>query len=169
MLNEELWISSTQISPWIWYEHRSDTHLMQHCEFTVNNANTILINTLSCLQLQWFSDYIGANRMFSQSQLLRKVGIFRLKLPWRNDWNVTDCGVYAMRHMEEYMGQKPDEWHIGLTKDSTKRLVYLRVRYCRTLLTSEINQYREQNMAAAKEKFPASVVSKFDKFLEGMS
>ncbi|KNA20687.1 hypothetical protein SOVF_050180, partial [Spinacia oleracea] len=37
--------------------------------------------------------------------------IVLLEMPWKNRTNKTDCGVYAMRHMEIYKGNQT--WNCG--------------------------------------------------------
>lgn len=37
--------------------------------------------------------------------------IVLLEMPWKNRTNKTDCGVYAMRHMETYKGNQT--WNCG--------------------------------------------------------
>jgi Ulp1 family protease len=37
-----------------------------------------------------------------------------VKMPWRNIRNVHDCGIYMMRHMETFMGDR--KWNCGLKK-----------------------------------------------------
>nr|KAJ0228453.1 hypothetical protein LSAT_V11C100010090 [Lactuca sativa] len=69
----------------------------------------------------------------------------RLIMPWRTVYNKKDCGVFAMRHMESYFGEKGSKWKCGLPKEGTsqeKILEKLRMKYTTTILTSEINTKR---------------------------
>lgn len=35
----------------------------------------------------------------------------RLEMPWRTKSNNVDCGIFAMRHMETYCGNKLRGWN----------------------------------------------------------
>lgn len=115
---------------------------------------------------QMFCDYLESHKMGLKALSMRRVPIDRMKMSWRNIKNKVDCAVYAMRHMETFMGQKVKEWDIGLMKDHSKQLLYLRAKYCRVLLTCEINMHRDRNMAEAKAKFNKTYVRDFDRFIE---
>lgn len=89
-------------------------------------------------------------------------------MPWRNDTNKNDCGVYAMRHMETYMGQKMKDWNPGLRKNGLKQLRYMRAKYSAALLSYEMNDHREDNIAVANDhyKFARSDEVDVEKMLE---
>ncbi|CAI9285150.1 unnamed protein product [Lactuca saligna] len=68
-----------------------------------------------------------------------------LEMSWRTVKNKVDCGVFAMRHMETYMGQPLSKWKPGLHKESAVQqttLEKLRQRYAHIMLTSEINMLK---------------------------
>lgn len=67
-------------------------------------------------------------------------------MPWRNETNKIDSGVYGMLHMETYMGQKMRDWNCGLKQRSEKHMRFLRVKYCKALLTSENNNHSADNV-----------------------
>lgn len=71
-----------------------------------------------------------------------------------------------MRHMELYSGEKAENWDIGLNGDPTKQMVYLRARFCRIILTCDINMQRLQNIAAAKARFNTSIEPHFNRYLQ---
>ncbi|KAL3621637.1 hypothetical protein CASFOL_036549 [Castilleja foliolosa] len=83
----------------------------------------------------------------------KKINYIRLAMPWRDDTNKVDCGVFAMRHMETYMGETVRSWRCGLAKDKPKMLKYMRVKYCAAILGSDINIHRDQVLAASKEYY----------------
>ncbi|KAL3622606.1 hypothetical protein CASFOL_034017 [Castilleja foliolosa] len=83
----------------------------------------------------------------------KKINYIRLAMPWRDDTNKVDCGVFAMRHMETYMGETVRSWRCGLAKDKPKMLKYMRVKYCAAILGSDINILRDQVLAASKEYY----------------
>lgn len=94
--------------------------------------------------------------------------IERLKMPWRNTSNKVDCGVYAMRHMETYMGQRIKDWDTGFkAKCQTKMRIY-RAKYCKALLSSKFNRKKKENDAAAKhhlDKASPEVQKDIDNFI----
>nr|GEZ45980.1 hypothetical protein [Tanacetum cinerariifolium] len=52
------------------------------------------------------------------------------KLKWRTSNNHVDCGVFAMIHMENYVGDAAKNWEFGLCEDSDEQLSMLqRMRY----------------------------------------
>ena len=78
----------------------------------------------------------------------------RLTMPWRTVYNKVDCGVFAMRHMESYFGEKGSKWKCGLPKEGgsqEKILEKLRMKYAAAILTSEINTKRDDVLKAAYE------------------
>lgn len=98
------------------------------------------------LQVELFTEYLEKKHFMTKGKIVRGAVIERLKMPWRNEENKVDCGVYTMRHMETYMGQKVKDLKIGLKKNSTKQLRFLRGKYCKALLTSEVNDLNEDNI-----------------------
>nr|KAJ0195054.1 hypothetical protein LSAT_V11C700375380 [Lactuca sativa] len=78
----------------------------------------------------------------------------RLTMPWRKIYNKVDSGVFAMRHMESYFGEKGSKWKCGLPKEGgsqEKIMEKLRMKYAATILTSEINTKRDDVLKAAYE------------------
>ena len=51
-------------------------------------------------------------RKFSpkKSTMLHEAAIVRLQMKWRTENNVLDCGIFAMNHMETYMGNGLKNW-----------------------------------------------------------
>lgn len=101
------------------------------------------------LQIELFAEYLEKKQFMTKGQIVRGAVIERLKMPCRNEENKVDCAMYAMRHMETYMGQKVKDWKIGLKNNSIKQLRFLRGKYCRALLTSEVNDLNEDNIKNA--------------------
>ncbi|CAI9283923.1 unnamed protein product [Lactuca saligna] len=78
----------------------------------------------------------------------------RLEMSWRTVKNKVDCGVFAMRHMETYMGQPLSKWKSGLHKESAVQqttLENLRQRYTLIMLTSEINMLKAKVLDLAEK------------------
>ncbi|KAL3618811.1 hypothetical protein CASFOL_037334 [Castilleja foliolosa] len=66
-----------------------------------------------------FLESSGINR---KAQFLKKLNFHRLKMHWRDENNRVDCGVYAMRHMETYMGGSLKSWRCGLSKNNPRTM-----------------------------------------------
>lgn len=78
----------------------------------------------------------------------------RLEMSWRTVKNKVDCGVFAMRHMETYMGQPLSKWKPGLHKENAVQqttLEKLRQRYAHIMLTSEINMLKAKVLDLAEK------------------
>nr|KAJ0187440.1 hypothetical protein LSAT_V11C900479030 [Lactuca sativa] len=65
----------------------------------------------------------------------------RLEMSWRTVKNKVDYGVFAMRHMETYMGQPLSKW----------KPEKLRQRYAHIMLTSEINMLKAKVLDLAEK------------------
>ena len=74
-----------------------------------------------------------------QVAALRKAEPTVLRIEWTTTTNKVDSGVYVMRHMETYMGQKANEWKCGLTPRSALSLQYLRAKISKELLFGDSN------------------------------
>nr|KAJ0211254.1 hypothetical protein LSAT_V11C400213610 [Lactuca sativa] len=78
----------------------------------------------------------------------------RLEMPWRTVRHKVDCGVFAMRHIETYMGQPISNWKPGLYKESAIQqttLEKLRQRYAHRMLASEINMLKAKVLDLAEK------------------
>ncbi|KAL4572591.1 hypothetical protein LXL04_019371 [Taraxacum kok-saghyz] len=78
---------------------------------------------------------------------IKKLKPIRAKMPCRTKDNKYDCGIYVMRHMEDYVGQKAKDWDCGIPKDSSKQestLRMLRKKYLCRILTSDINNSKNE-------------------------
>lgn len=58
-----------------------------------------------------------------------------------------------MRHMETYKGEKVNDWKCGLKKNSLKQLMFLRAKYCRTFLNTDLNDINLDNVSASSKHF----------------
>ncbi|XP_056698038.1 uncharacterized protein [Spinacia oleracea] len=76
--------------------------------------------------------------------------IVLLEMPWKNRTNKTDCGVYAMRHMETYKGNQT--WNCGFknTDEDKDFICKLRMRYGTEILLSVLNKRHELTYLALK-------------------
>ncbi|MFS7903366.1 hypothetical protein Hanom_Chr01g00023211 [Helianthus anomalus] len=76
----------------------------------------------------------------------------RLEISWATIGNYEDCGIYAMRHMETWMGITEDRWDVGFpTKmaKAKKKIAQLMKKYGVKLITSEANKHREHILKEA--------------------
>lgn len=72
-----------------------------------------------------------------------------LQMHWQTRDNSDDCGIFVMRHMETYMGTHVNQWTTGLHTESVlqkRQLEKLRIIYCHHMLTSPLNERREENL-----------------------
>ncbi|KAD6794376.1 hypothetical protein E3N88_05272 [Mikania micrantha] len=69
----------------------------------------------------------------------------KLEMPWQTEKNFIDCGIFAMRHMETYMGKEIKEWKedCAILEESSgkqnEQLLDLRYKYLSKILLSDIN------------------------------
>lgn len=85
----------------------------------------------------------------------------QMKVKWHTTNNNIDCGVFAMCHMETYMGQPDENWNCDLPVESNEQSVKLRrlrMRYASKILTHEINSHAERNM-----KLATDFIKKYDR------
>ncbi|KAL1541069.1 hypothetical protein AAHA92_25333 [Salvia divinorum] len=87
----------------------------------------------------FFCRYMTTTGLHAQCKYVIKSKIERLKMNWRTKDNVEDCGVFLMRHMESYMGQRLQDWKCGLSVRSKNKLQRLRAKYCGALMNAGNN------------------------------
>ncbi|KVH91295.1 hypothetical protein Ccrd_006691 [Cynara cardunculus var. scolymus] len=76
---------------------------------------------------------------------LDEIGQERLRMDWQTRNNFDDYGVFAMRHMETYMGDVRT-WNTGLSKEGKTQeiqIASLRMKYVAKLLVSNYNKKKE--------------------------
>ncbi|KAH6807952.1 hypothetical protein C2S51_029060 [Perilla frutescens var. frutescens] len=86
-----------------------------------------------------FGNYLEAEGIKVKATTVRRACIDRLQMPWRDGANNNDCGSYAMRHMETYMGHAIKFWNCGLEKGNVRRMKRLCIKYYAAILASEMN------------------------------
>nr|GEY90704.1 ubiquitin-specific protease 13 [Tanacetum cinerariifolium] len=84
-------------------------------------------------------DWVGEKKLFSRylkeqnhssHEAIAKMRPFIPKLKWRTSNNHVDCGVFAMIHMDNYVGNAAKNWEFGLCEESDEQLSMLqRMRY----------------------------------------
>ncbi|KAJ9541227.1 hypothetical protein OSB04_027733 [Centaurea solstitialis] len=88
-----------------------------------------------------------ANKLLKAKQKIQKMS-------WRTS-NQVDCGIFAMRHMETFMGGNLLKWHCGFDQEGDKQklqIEYLRIKYVSEILLSNVNCNKEF-VTAEVEKF----------------
>ncbi|KAL8262707.1 hypothetical protein R6Q59_024056 [Mikania micrantha] len=78
--------------------------------------------------------------------------IQNLKLEWGTEDNITDCGVFLMRHMELFMGSYKKTFECGFKKDKAKQknqIIALRKKYATRILLSNVNVQKERVLKEA--------------------
>ncbi|GJT42796.1 FAR1-related sequence 5-like protein [Tanacetum coccineum] len=76
-----------------------------------------------------FSRYLKEQN-HSSHEAVAKMRPFIPKLKWRTSNNHVDCGVFAMIHMENYVGHATKNWEFGLCEESDEQVSMLqRLRY----------------------------------------
>nr|GFC06282.1 hypothetical protein [Tanacetum cinerariifolium] len=55
---------------------------------------------------------------YSSHKAVAKMRPFIPKLKWQTSNNHVDCGVFAMIHMENYVGDAAKNWEFGLCEES---------------------------------------------------
>ncbi|PWA56980.1 ulp1 protease family, C-terminal catalytic domain-containing protein [Artemisia annua] len=79
-----------------------------------------------------------------------------LKMAWRTRKNESDCGIFVMRHMETYNGQKVEEWNSGFRNEGEGQkgqLKTLRRKYAAKILLSDENLHRKKIISESIEFF----------------
>lgn len=96
--------------------------------------------------------------------MLQKANVKVLEMKWSIKEDTTDCGLYAMRHMETYMGTKVTDWKCDLTNKQSKSLQLLRPKYCTAMLYNKnsrafscVPRLTSNQFAAAKKIRPIDV------------
>ncbi|KAL4580014.1 hypothetical protein LXL04_016187 [Taraxacum kok-saghyz] len=67
-------------------------------------------------------------------------------MSWMTKKNKVDCGVFVMRHMERYKGEKMDKWDALLEMECDslqEQLNKLRRKYVTKILLSDMNLVKE--------------------------
>ncbi|KAJ0823748.1 putative nodulin homeobox protein [Helianthus annuus] len=95
------------------------------------------------------------------AEKLRTTEPVRLKFPWQTLYNVIDCGIFLMRHMETYNGTSVKEWTCGFSAErnikgevlgnQAKEIEDLRKKYISKMLLSDVNTARVDVEREVKE------------------
>ncbi|XP_042006343.1 uncharacterized protein LOC121755121 [Salvia splendens] len=88
---------------------------------------------------KFLADAIDKCKDSRMADLIRGCTTHVVALPWRNNLSIMEDGMYVMRHLETYFGEKDKDWDCGLTAKGSKSLEMFRIKFARVLLTSPYN------------------------------
>ncbi|KAI3744433.1 hypothetical protein L1987_57513 [Smallanthus sonchifolius] len=129
--------------------------------FTDNLENRLRILNIKTLKIRKtvcaYLDSIGCNI----SKTMEMAENNRVELPWRTLDNKVDCGIFAMCHMETFMGSTT--WQCGFDPEKelekqTRQITELLYKYISKILLSDLNNFKDKHLEYAKE---------FSKSMEG--
>ncbi|CAI9285069.1 unnamed protein product [Lactuca saligna] len=101
----------------------------------------------------YFSKFLDNNRRDKVS-LFKSMKPKKMKMAWQTKTKTNDDGIFLMRHMEKYMGEKEEKWDVELGEESvrtSKKIAKLRTFYVSKLANHQINKQRKLNVTEALE------------------
>nr|GMD50415.1 uncharacterized protein LOC109150823 [Ipomoea batatas] len=100
-----------------------------------------------------FSEYLMKRGHTSLAERITKLPVELVKMNWRTADNKTDCGLYCMRHMETYMGNR--QWKCGFTPKNPNDpyLASLRALYASRIIMMPVNVHKANVIRNAEEHF----------------
>lgn len=114
------------------------------------------------MQKKFFGRYLEeVNHQKAKQMSNPNLTINLLDMPWKTKNNKTDCGIFAMRHMETFKGQTDGKYSCGFPKEGGSQDVMLdrvRSKYAHRLIMSDINIMKNDilNLARDYSKVPKS-------------
>ena len=78
---------------------------------------------------KYLADALMKFRRPKLAGMIRKCSTHLLSMPWRGIFNRVDCGVYLMRHMETFFGDKDKDWDCRFTARGNKNVEMLRIKF----------------------------------------
>ena len=110
---------------------------IRYINMQISSAWQCLFNKL---QIDFFVYTLEKYGCASYGHMLQKATVKVLEMKWSAKEDTTDCGLYAMRHMETYMGMKVTDWKCDLTNKQSRPLQLLRAKYCTAMLYNNNNR-----------------------------
>lgn len=101
----------------------------------------------------YFSKFLDNNRRDKVS-LSKYMKPKKMKMAWQTKTKTNDDGIFLMRHMEKYMGEKEEKWDVELGEESvrtSKKIAKLRTFYVAKLANHQINKQIKLNVEEALE------------------
>ncbi|XP_042027159.1 uncharacterized protein LOC121774333 [Salvia splendens] len=109
---------------------------------------------IMCFNLKMQMMDVIDNALISEELIKKKYGAApSMLMPWQNDTNKVDCGVYVMRQMETYMGGAVRNWNSCLMKKGTEAFTKLRAKYTEALLIGDTNKKTFETFTMIQQKF----------------
>ncbi|GKC47693.1 ulp1 protease family, C-terminal catalytic domain-containing protein, partial [Tanacetum coccineum] len=147
------WLYTEMIDIWciiLNVKERKTSALRQSRLFCDTFAAAYNIEDLAILKTkryESFKEYIFVAAIIHNSSMSSLIDVHPVvKTPWRTTMNQTDCGIFLMRVMETYFGQKLDQLNTSFKIDAQeqkKQINILRQRYAAEILLSDINVMRD--------------------------
>ncbi|KAK1401976.1 hypothetical protein POM88_001581 [Heracleum sosnowskyi] len=106
-----------------------------------------------------FVKYLQLKGFQVLAQMIRKLKPSYLSMPWQTKSNSADCGIFVMRHMETYKGDTKN-WETELRNEGFgqyKQIIKLRSKYNNAIMSSNINERKDEIMAEAQKLFKKCV------------
>ncbi|KAL2901056.1 Tumor necrosis factor ligand superfamily member 12 [Bienertia sinuspersici] len=85
--------------------------------------NRLLDNNISFLRA--FATFYATFQSTKNKNMFEEICNFKtktLKMKWRSNDNYDDCGVYLLKHMQTYHGEKDIEWENGLQLNNVDQI-----------------------------------------------
>ncbi|KAI3712107.1 hypothetical protein L1987_70656 [Smallanthus sonchifolius] len=105
-----------------------------------------------------------------KAHVMEKMCPRKLKLKWETTDNVTDCGVFVMRHMEMFKG-KECEFECGVSDHERRKIaqIYnLRMKNAAKILLSDAKVYKEKVMRDAEETSKKMESNEYGNVIKGL-
>ncbi|KAH6755377.1 hypothetical protein C2S53_013829 [Perilla frutescens var. hirtella] len=103
-----------------------------------------------------FTNYLRVKGMRAKAAALSKLKVNTLDLPCSGQHKNSDCWIYAMRHMEKYMGEGLKNWKCGMRSNCESLLKKMRIKYCAEILCADINVHKDRNPKEANFHYRTS-------------
>lgn len=71
------------------------------------------------MQHTHFSTFLSREK-FSKSSEIGLLLWDRLNMKWQTKYNRTDCGVFAIHHLQTYMGGGVEQWKTNFVEESVR-------------------------------------------------
>ncbi|PWA39213.1 ulp1 protease family, C-terminal catalytic domain-containing protein [Artemisia annua] len=131
----------------------SDTEADEGSKISEMDLISKLYGKLPFVLINFFCDYLK-KKNHPKFHIMRFCKPNILKMAWRTRRNESDCGIFVMRHMETYNGQKVEEWNSGFRNEGEGQkgqLKTLRRKYAAKILLSDENLHRKKIISESIE------------------
>ncbi|KAL4554554.1 hypothetical protein LXL04_039386 [Taraxacum kok-saghyz] len=117
--------------------------------------------------VDFFTRYLKT-RKHPKANKFKHVIPYRFFMSWMTKKNKVDCGVFVMRHMETYKGEKMEKWDASLEMECDslqEQLNKLRWKYVTKMLLSDMNLLKDyvEGKMDSYVNIPEHIRKKFEK------